>query len=64
MTGVVLAVTGGGLLCGHTEAFSNVPFGKEEICRCLAFEPMMGIVSLAEGRAPYSGYSVTFALKL
>ena len=33
MTGIVLAVTGGGLLRGHTEAFPNVPFGEEEICR-------------------------------
>jgi len=32
MTGTVLAVTGGGLLRGHTETFTNVFFGEEEIC--------------------------------
>lgn len=33
MNGNVLALTGGGLLLGRTEAFPNVPFGEEEICR-------------------------------
>jgi len=32
MTGTVLAVTGGGLLRGRTEAFTNVLFGEKEIC--------------------------------